>query len=265
MSDSQVIPHKPRPFRTTRTLCALMLREMSTTYGRSAFGYVWAIAEPVAGILLLTLIFSLALRSPSLGTSFPLFYASGLLPFMAYQDVSTKIAQALRFSKPLLAFPAITFLDPIIARLMLNGMTQALVMSLVIGGIILGYGLDVILDYQLIVSGILMSLALATGIGALNCFLFMRFPFWERVWSIVTRPLFFISGIFFLFESIPEPYASILWFNPLIHISGEMRRGIYATYEGNYVSYVYVYGIAGLTLILGLLLLRKHYRDLIIM
>ncbi|WP_072794265.1 ABC transporter permease [Cognatishimia maritima] len=252
-----------RSFRTSRTVAALVLREMSTTYGRSAFGYFWAIAEPAAGIILLTLIFSLALRTPSLGTNFPLFYASGLLPFMMYLDVSGKMAQALRFSRPLLAFPAITYADPLLARLILNGLTQCLVMSIVLIGIIVGFDLDVILEFRFIAASIGMALALATGLGTLNCYLFMRFPVWERVWAIVNRPLFFISGIFFLFESIPEPYASVLWFNPLVHVTGEMRRGIYVTYEGAFVSPAYVYGLSAVSLSLGLLLLRRHYKDLV--
>ena len=45
---------------TVQTVIALMLREMSATYGRSSLGYLWAILEPVAGIFLLTFVFSLA-------------------------------------------------------------------------------------------------------------------------------------------------------------------------------------------------------------
>lgn len=236
-----------------------MLREMSTTHGKSLFGYIWAVTEPAAGILLLTLIFSLALKSPPLGTNFALFYASGLLPFLAYLDVSGKVAQSLRFSRPLLAFRAITVVDPILARTLLNGLTQALVMAIVFTSIIFGFSADITLNAQHIASAICMAISLAMGIGTLNCYLFARFPFWERIWSIVNRPLFFISGVFFVFESIPQPYADYLWANPLIHLVGEMRRGIYATYEGEYISYLYVYGISGVCFGLGLLLLRKHY------
>jgi capsular polysaccharide transport system permease protein len=34
-----------------RTIVALIMREMATSYGRSPGGYIWAIAEPVAGIV----------------------------------------------------------------------------------------------------------------------------------------------------------------------------------------------------------------------
>ena len=68
-------------------LFALVVREMSTKFGRSWGGYLWAIAEPLGGILLLTLAFSLALRKPPLGTNFPLFYATGIVPFFLFSNV----------------------------------------------------------------------------------------------------------------------------------------------------------------------------------
>jgi capsular polysaccharide transport system permease protein len=256
-------PHKPRPFPSLRAIAALILREMSTTYGRSALGYVWAVLEPVAGLLLLSIIFSMALRSPGLGTSFALYYASGLLPFMAFMDVCNKVALALRFSRPLLAFPAITAVDPFLARWGLNTLTQALVSLLVFGGIILGFDLDVILNLPQLLLGYLMLFLLAFGLGLVNGVLFFILPAWERIWGIVTRPLFFLSCVFFLFETVPPPYAQLLWFNPLVHIIGQVRQGIYATYDPGYISVTYVLGLALICATLGLALLRRSYHDVI--
>lgn len=94
-----------RSVATPRTIVALMLREMVTTYGRSPGGYIWAIVEPVAAIALLSFVFSIAFRSPPLGDNFPLFYASAYLPFMLFLDVNNKLATAIKFSRPLLAYP----------------------------------------------------------------------------------------------------------------------------------------------------------------
>ena len=38
-------------FRMVRTVIALMLREMSTTYGRTPGGYVWALMQPLGSII----------------------------------------------------------------------------------------------------------------------------------------------------------------------------------------------------------------------
>jgi capsular polysaccharide transport system permease protein len=87
--------HRQRSFASLRAIGALILREMTATNGRSANGYLWAIAEPVGGILLLTVLFSLGFRSPPIGTNFAIFYATGLVPFMFYQSLSSKVAGAI--------------------------------------------------------------------------------------------------------------------------------------------------------------------------
>lgn len=261
VSFPQALPRKRTG--TLQTVVALMLREMSATYGRSALGYLWAVLEPVAGIMLMTLIFSLAFRSPSLGTSFPLFFASGILPFMAYMDVSSKMSLALRFSKQLLFYPGVTYTDALIARFLLSAMTSIMIGVILFPMIIMVYDLNVIVNVGAIALGYTVAFALGIGIGTINCFLLSVFPIWERAWAILNRPLFIISGVIFLFDTVPLPYRDWMWWNPLVHPIGLVRRGIYSTYDANYVSLIYVFAVSGVSLALGLLLLRRYHRDII--
>lgn len=254
---------KKRPLASLRTITALVLREMVTTYGRSPGGYVWAVLEPVAGIALLTLIFSAGFRSPALGTSFPLFYATGMLPFLMFTDVSGKISLAILFSKPLLAYPAVTYMDAILARFVVNMLTQLLVSYVLLGGIMLFFDTQIVPDYPTIVLGFAMAAMLALGIGTLNCYLFVRVPLWQRAWSILMRPMFIISCIFFVFETIPQPYRDILWYNPLVHIVGLMRRGFYANYDATYVSVMYLAGLSMVCFLAGIVLLYRGHRVLV--
>ncbi|ETX13152.1 sugar ABC transporter permease [Roseivivax halodurans JCM 10272] len=258
-------PARPpsRRFATFRVIVALMLREMSATHGRTAFGYLWAILEPVAGIMVMTVIFSLGFRSPGIGTSFALFFASGVLPFTAYMDMHGKTAQAQRFSKALLAYPGVTFMDAILARVILTAMTQLLIGFILFSAIIILYDLDVIVDIPAMVLAYLMSFSLGLGVGTLNSYLLTLYPLWEKAWAILNRPLFLASCIFFVFDMVPLPYRDWLWWNPLIHVVGQMRSGVYATYDGSYVSYLYVFTISAVALATGLLLLRQYHRDLI--
>lgn len=252
-----------RRFPGARTVFALMLREMATTYGRSPGGYIWAILEPAAGILLLTLVFSVAFRTPPLGVNFPIFYATGLVPFMLYMHVSSKMAAALLFSKPLLAYPTVTFVDALMARFLVNLMTQLLVAYVIYAFIMLVFETRTIISLPDILLSFAMVAVLSGGIGVMNCFLFVRVPVWQQVWSIVNRPLFIISGIFFTFETIPQPYRDYLWYNPLIHVVGVSRSGFYSSYQADYASPLFVFGLGlGLTL-LGLILLKRYYRELI--
>ena len=251
------------PIRTGRTIMALMLREMSSTYGRNAAGYFWAIAEPIGGVVLLTVVFSIALRSPSLGDNFALFYASGMLPFSMYNELSSKVGRSIGFSKQLLFYPGVTFVDAILARVLLNTLTQAMVFTIILSGIIGFYDVNVILDFPAILLALGMAILLATGVGTLNCYLYWRLPAWSRIWVILNRPMFIMSCIFFRFEDVPQPFQDYLWFNPIVHIVGQMRRGIYATYEPDYVSFTYCYGFGLACLFLGLMFVGRHHRDIV--
>ena len=276
MSDSLTHPQRPAPpapprrppnglFRMVRTVAALILREIATTYGRSPGGYVWALADPILGVALLTLVFQHALgnTNPLLGTSFPLFYASGYLPFQMYHDISNKTAQSLRFSRPLLAYPAVTFVDALIARLILNGVLHVIVFTVLVGGIAIVQRIPLVLDVGVVLHALGLTVLLGAGIGTLNCFLIMRFPVWERAWSILTRPLFLMSGIFFTYELMPSVVRDVLWWNPVLHIVGLMRRGIYGVYPADYVNEGYVVTLSLILLVSGLLLLWRRYRDLL--
>ncbi|KMK63984.1 ABC transporter permease [Puniceibacterium sp. IMCC21224] len=253
----------PRHFVTLRVIVALMLREMSTTYGRSFMGYLWAILEPVAGIALMSFLFAFGFRSPSIGTNFALFFASGILPFSAYMDLHGKVSVAVRFSKPLLFYPGVTFVDALIARVLLNVITQILISTILFAGIIQAFDLNVILNLPSIALGYAMAFSLAISIGTLNCYLLSVYPLWERSWAILNRPLFLISCIFFTFDTVPQPYQDWLWWNPLVHVVGQTRAGIYATYDASYVSPLFVFTVSGAVLALGLMLLRRYHRDII--
>ncbi len=254
---------KLRRFATGRAILALMLREMATTYGRSPGGYLWALLEPLGGIVILTLIFSLGFNAPSLGTNFPIFYATGILPFMMFNSVCNRVSTALLFSKSLLAYPAVTFLDAVLARFVVNAVTQMMVAYVVFGGILLIYDTRTLPAPLLIAQSLALSALLALGIGTLNAYLIARFAAWQMIWSILTRPLFLISGIFFLFNAMPEAVQDYIWFNPLIHVVGIMRAGFYPTYDAGYVSVIFVLLVSSVTFAAGLLLLRPAHRDLL--
>jgi len=254
-------PLRSRRLRSIRTIMALMLREMATSYGRSAMGYLWAIIEPVAALTLMTLVFSIFLRAPALGTNFPLFFASGFLVFNIYSGVGNNVASAVRYSRPLLEYPAVTALDAVLARFLLNYLTHLMVIFIILTGIIVIYDLRLILDLQQLGLGLLMAGAFALGIGTFNCYLFIAYPSYVQVWAIVNRPMFIISGVFFLFDSVPQPFSDFLWYNPLVHIVGQTRAGLYATYSANYVSVAYVMGVSMLLFMIGVHLLRRYLRD----
>jgi capsular polysaccharide transport system permease protein len=267
---SSVTPTKPmseRPARKLRgrprlqklrVLAALILREMSTQYGKSWGGYFWAVGEPAAGILLLAVIFGYALRSPPLGNSFMLFYATGIIPFFLFNTVATSVSMAVQQNKGLLSYPVVTALDTVIARFVMDVLTYVMV-SVILFPIIIWMD-DAVMNISLvpIVIGMLMAALLGLGIGCVNAVAFSFLPTWRNVWSVLRRPLFIISGILFTFDMVPSVLRDWLWYNPLIHMIGQMRMGFYSSYNGAYISWAYVFGLSLSLFVVGAYLLRRH-------
>ncbi|MBJ3764347.1 ABC transporter permease [Maribius pontilimi] len=252
-----------RSFAAPRSIIALILREMSSRYGRSPGGYIWAILEPLGAILVLSVGFSLLLRAPSLGNSFLLFYASGFLPFQLYLSISNAAARCITFSKSLLFYPAVTWIDALLARVILNTLTGMLVSYILLTAIFIATDTGTALSIGPIAQALGLGVLVGIGVGALNCAIMGLFSPWEQIWSIITRPLFIASGVIFLYEDLPPLAQSILWWNPLMHITGLMRRGIYSTYNATYVSIPYVTLVSMICLALGLMLVRRHYRTIL--
>lgn len=252
-----------RRFATLRTVLALILREMSTSYGRTPGGYLWAVVEPLAAIIVLSIGFSLIVRTPSLGTSFLLFYATGYLPFDLYQNVSRATSRAISFSKPLLKYPAVTWMDAILARFFLNSLTSVLISILLLSGVMLVTDTHASLDLPPVVTAMALAMILGLGVGTINCALIGLFPIWDIAWSIITRPLFLASGVLYTFESLPPLAQDILWYNPLVHILGLMRVGFYSTYTASYVNEIYVLGVSLGLMAMGQILLGRYHRDIL--
>ncbi|MBU2994084.1 ABC transporter permease [Octadecabacter sp. B2R22] len=252
-----------RRFGSIRAVLALIMREMATSYGRSPGGYIWAVLEPVAAITVMSIVFSALVRSPALGISFPMFYATGMLPFLLYNAVQGKVAGALTYSRPFMAYPTVTYFDSLVARFTLETMTKLLVGYIVLTGIPLLFETRTHLNFAIIIQAYALAAALAFAVGSVNCFMFTQFPVYQRFWAVLNAPLFILSGVFFTYEIVPTEYQPLLWYNPLIHVTGLMRSGFYSTYDPDWISIPYVIGVSLTLTVFGLLLLRRYHRDLL--
>lgn len=252
-----------RSFATSRTIMALMLREMATRYGQSPGGFLWALVQPMGWIIILAVAFGLLARSPSLGNSFILFYASGYLPFNIFQTIQPAVMASLNFSRPLLRYPAVTWIDAVLARFLLNTLTGTLIFYILLYGIRLVIGINTPLNHGYILLSVGLAAFVGLGVGTLTCFLTMRLPVFGQIWAIVSRPLFVISGVFFMYEDLPRAAQKIIIWNPLLHITSLAREGVYPTYNAQFVSLPFVFACALIPLFFGLLLLRKQSRDLL--
>ncbi len=259
LSDQPARRVRGRPrLQKLRVLAALILREMSTQYGRSWGGYFWAVGEPAASVLLLAVIFGYALRTPPLGNSFAVFYATGVIPFFLFNAVATSVASTVQQNKGLLSYPVVTALDTVLARTAMEVLTYVTV-SIVLFPLLIWFD-HAVVSVNLVAAamGMLMAAMLGMGIGCINAVAFAFFPTWRNIWSVLRRPLFILSGILFTYDMTPAGFRDWIWWNPIIHFIGQMRMGFYRSYDGDYISWIYVFGISLSLFVVGAYLMQRH-------
>lgn len=249
-------------FRTLRVLLALIIREMITRYGRSWGGYVWAILEPAGFVTIFsTVLGSFFLRNPPLGNSFAMFYATGYLVFYCFREVAGQAGSAVNVNRELLQLPMVRPLDAIIARFVLTFLTLLCVCTIIFGTLVVMNDTTVNVSHLLSAIGVVALLGL--GVGIVNAVLFVFVPVWRQIWGMASAPLMMISGTFFQFGAMPGWIQKILIWNPLIHVTGEMRMAFYPSYHGDYISLSYAGGIGAGLVILGMALVLRNSTALI--
>lgn len=240
-----------------RVLSAMVLREMTTRYGKSYFGYVWAIAEPVAYVAIFSVLFSYISRNPLLGQSFPVFFATGVMVYFFYRGTAGVCATAFGGNRPLFTYPQVTLLDAILSRAFLEFVTHSLVAAIVLVGVIWIEDFETIYSIGPILIAPLICMAAGLGVGMINCVLFALSNSYQRLFMIVTRPLMILSGVIFIPERLPPEGREIILWNPLVHMVAYFRTGFYPTYRADYINFPMMIGGPLLLIVTGLFLIRR--------
>ena len=147
-------------------------------------------------------------------------------------------------------------IDITISRIILVFSTMFLVMLFFLG-VAIYLGITIRIDSfleMMKVAGLLILLA--TGIGLINAAIIPHYPSYSSIFNALSRPLYFISGIFFTANFLsPEVYA-IVDFNPLIHLIEWFRSGFYPSFESDLYDADYAVTVCVSIFAIGLLVER---------
>ncbi len=234
-----------------RVIGALILRETRTTFGTAQLGYFWAIANPALGVAVLVAIFSVIGRLPPFGTSFALFFATGILPYELYRKLSSSLMGAFDANRGLMSYPLVKETDVLFARSLLIIATYVLVMVLFFGTLIVA-GLA---QFPAYLDEVFLAVAAASllgvGAGTTNAVILSLFRTWKQIESVLSKPLFFISGIFYIPSAFPPDIIWMLSWNPVLHVVEWMREGYYSNYNSVVLDKPYLLGFAAALLLAG--------------
>ena len=244
---------------------ALFIRELKTRFGKLRLGYIWAVVEPMAHVIVLSIIWSAMGREDFGGIPVPLFLATGLVPFLFFQNTVNQCMHAIESNRGLFNYRQVRPVDPVLSRLILEAMIYlaSYLVLLFIGGWILGYDVAVHdLLGLIMVNGLLFLATFGVGLafsvyGTLYPELMKLFP------MLVFRPLYFMSGIMFPLYIIPAKYHAWLLWNPLLHVVELNHLYYFRSFESDGVSLLFVFLFALGSITFGLLSYRANWTRMV--
>ena len=247
-----------------RVLYAIMLRETRTRYGRQRLGYLWAIIEPMLFVGIFFALFSLAGRPEASGMPLLTFLITGASTYILFRDGLMSCMTASTMNKSLLAFPQVTLFDLTTARGLLEmatHFTAALLLILSVACFDEPVEVENMLSatFWFFSAGVL-GLGGGMGFGALVTL----FPSVQPlVQAILGRPMFFISGLFFTTDMVPENVLDFALLNPLLHITELIRSAFFREFESQHASPEFVILFILAVLFLGMLIQRALRRRIL--
>ncbi len=218
---------------------AIFLREIKSKFN-DKFGLSWALISPMIMIIAMVLI-----RNPfdggnthSMPTVFFMVYGVMLVQFLLGTLGST--SNGIQKNKPLYAFRQV---QPISSLMAISGFELLSKVALLLLLALLAYLFQLkvsIADPLSLMATIFKVWLLGLSLGSLFSLAACFVKEVNKLKSILTRPLFFISGIFFSLQDIPKNYWVYLDWNPLLHAVELARYYAYPAYGKVGVSEFYL-------------------------
>jgi len=205
---------EPRLIQLADVLRVLVEKEIKVRYKSSWLGYLWSVANPLAFTILYFLVFAVYLRITVPGYPYALFLIAGLFPWQWFANgvntapgvflANASLIKKLRFPRNLL----------VLSVVMNEGIHFALSLPVIVVALLI-YGL--LPSWTWLIGLPLLMLAqaltvygLAVMIASVNLF----FRDLERLTSLMTTFLFFLTPVVYPLSQIPDQYRILIYLNP---------------------------------------------------
>ncbi|MDC8832676.1 ABC transporter permease [Alteromonas gilva] len=222
-----------------RTVCfALFLRELQSQFN-DKLGLAWAFVEPFLLVFGLAYIRSVISSSDVHGVPIMIFMMVGMITIQSFITPLNKVANAFTKNKPLYAFRQVQPIAGLLVSVFIEYAIKAIVVVL---SIVALYLLDLtfeVHDALLLLTLFHLLWLMTFSMSCLFGIAMTYHPEVKKVINIFTRPLFFISCVFFSLQDIPKEYWHWFTWNPLVHIIELARYACYESYGDEGISFAY--------------------------
>jgi capsular polysaccharide transport system permease protein len=239
-----------------RVIGALMLRELTTRFGRENIGFLWIMVEPLLFAVLVGLLWR-AMKGPEeYGVDIIAFVVSGYIPLVFFRSSISRAVSSFTANGSLMYHRQIKIFDLILVRFLIEligHMMAYLFIAIVLGALgffplpdNLGFLLLGWAYYSLFTFAITIVVAPLSEMSEVL----------EKVIPVTTYLMVPFSGAFYFVDVLFPQAAEVVLYSPPVHGMEMMRYGIFGSSINPHFDYVYPLAFSLPCIALGLLLSR---------
>jgi lipopolysaccharide transport system permease protein len=203
----------------------LVWRDVKLRYRHRRVGALWALLQPLLSMLMLSL-FGRIVGVKSGGIPYPLFAASGLVPWTYFTHALTQASNSLVHSEVLLTkiyFPRIML--PMAA--VVSGAADFLVASLLLPFLMLYYRIPPSTHLLALPLLLVLTMVIALAVGLWLAALNIEFRDLTNALPFLVQLLFFLTPVAYPASMIPLPWRMYAGVNPLTGMVEAFRWALF--------------------------------------
>ena len=209
----------------------LAFRDRMTRFSGGWIGPYWAQITPLVWIGFLVLLFDFLERVPPIHATAANFVATGVLPYILFRQIITSMSRTVIANRHLRYITPINNTDILLSTAAVEGCNILFTSALIFGSLYWMEQAAAPADIQGVIFNLSLLFLLSTSVGKLIASIGLVSDSWARAFPIFLRPLFWVSGIFYVATELPKPLQDTLSWNPLLHITEGLREAYFLSYS----------------------------------
>ncbi|RVU03269.1 capsule biosynthesis protein [Novosphingobium umbonatum] len=244
-----------------RVIQALIIRELTTRFGRENIGFLWVMAEPLLFAVLVGLLWRFQKGEMDHGVNIIAFVATGYIPFVMFRSAINRAQGAFTANSSLLYHRQVKILDILLVRFLVEMIGH--LMAWIFIAVVLGAAGQFPMPYDLgyVLLGWLYYSIFTFSVISIVAPLSEMSEVLEKILPVTVYMMIPFSGAFVMNSWLTPAFRDVVMWSPAVHGMEMMRYGVFgdAVYPQYSASYPWFFFAPAM--VLGLYLcrrLRKH-------
>jgi len=234
----------------------MTIRHLRGQYKQSVLGYAWAFLNPLSMLIILSFVFSTIVRVPSGDTPYPLFFFTGLIPWLFFASALTSGTDSVVNASSLVTkvyFPREVLPTAAVLTKIVDFLFGLIILAMLMAYYGEAPGLTALWFPLLFTIQVIFTIGLTFPLAALNLYFHdVRF-----LVGVALTLWFYLTPVVYPIDIVPDKYLWLFEINPLSLFINAYRRVLLEGEAPDFEKVLAGAAIALVTFVVGYFLFKR--------